>query len=93
VVDNWQAQLYNVTNMPILQDSYWIDAWERFGGGEGDLFIYDADGKPVLEPASCSCNRLMYVVMIQVVYTRCFVPRNTPNLCPYALTCTKEEEC
>jgi hypothetical protein len=43
-VDNWQAQLYNVTNMPILQDSYWVDAWERFGGGEGDIFIYDSDG-------------------------------------------------
>jgi hypothetical protein len=44
-VDNWQGKLAEQTVMPILQDEYWTDAWERFGGGEGDIFVYDAQGR------------------------------------------------
>jgi hypothetical protein len=44
-VDNWQGMLAEQTIMPILQDQYWVDAWERFGGGEGDIFVYDKEGR------------------------------------------------
>ena len=31
--------------MPIFQDTDWTDARENFGGGKGDLFIYDSVGR------------------------------------------------
>lgn len=43
--ENWQMLLANVTTMPILQDSFWEDAWDRFGGSKGDLFVYDREGR------------------------------------------------
>ena len=42
--ENWQNKIANVTTMPIFQDTDWTDAWENFGGGKGDLFIYDSSG-------------------------------------------------
>lgn len=42
---NWQGPLANKTTLPIFQDTYWADAWDRFGGGKGDIFIYDGEGR------------------------------------------------
>lgn len=42
---NWQALLAAKTTLPIFQDTDWEDAWENFGGGQGDLFVYDSIGR------------------------------------------------
>jgi len=41
----WQMHLANVSTMPIFQDTEYDDVWENMGGGEGDIFIYDAEGR------------------------------------------------
>lgn len=40
---HWQGQLSDVISMPIFQDTWWENIWDRFGGGEGDVFIYDTE--------------------------------------------------
>ena len=41
----WQMHLANVSTMPIFQDTEYDDIWENMGGGEGDIFIYDSEGR------------------------------------------------
>jgi hypothetical protein len=43
--DNWQKPLVDLVSIPVLQDREWEDAWDRFGGGQNDIFIYDKEGK------------------------------------------------
>ena len=41
--ENWQAKLIDiVSDLPVLQDVEWEDAWNRLGGGENDIFVYDS---------------------------------------------------
>jgi len=44
-LEKWQLPLSNVTTMPLFQDTEWDNIWDDFGGGRGDLFIYDGIGR------------------------------------------------
>eukprot|EP01035_Chromulina_nebulosa_P017359 gene17359-22906_t len=41
----WQRPFTNLTTIPFFQDKEWQDTWDKFGGGENDIFIYDSQGK------------------------------------------------
>ena len=44
-LEKWQLPLSNVTSIPLFQDTEWDNIWDDFGGGRGDLFIYDGVGR------------------------------------------------
>jgi len=44
-LDNWQLMLSNVTTIPLFQDTEWDNIWDDFGGGRGDVLIYDGIGR------------------------------------------------
>lgn len=44
-LEKWQLPLSNVTSIPLFQDTEWDNIWDDFGGGRGDLFIYDGIGR------------------------------------------------
>ena len=44
-LEKWQTPLSNVTTMPFFQDTEWDNVWDDFGGGKGDIFIYDGVGR------------------------------------------------